>query len=64
MDGLDLALELIALVVKVAPGVLALITGEATDEEALAKARASIARIRPRPAASALDAHVARAEKP
>lgn len=55
MTPIDLAVSLIELVVRVAPGVLAAITGHASDEDALAHARAKVAALRHAPASSAID---------
>lgn len=63
MDVGQLVLSLLEIVVKAAPGFLSIFSGKATDEEALTHARGSIATIRSRPAGSAFDEHVARAER-
>ena len=56
-------LGLLQLIATALPGYLALLTGHATDAEALEHARARIAAIPVRPAGDAIDDEVARATK-
>lgn len=57
MTGPQIALSLLELVARAAPGLLAMITGKASDADAITAARAAVAAIPSQPVTDALDAH-------
>lgn len=57
MDAAQIAISLLELAAKALPGLLAIVSGTQSDEEALDKARESVRGIPSRPAGDALDAY-------
>ncbi len=64
MMGIEqVILEILGVLVKIAPGFLALFSGAKTDEEALDRAKAAVGALKRRPAASAIDDYADRAAR-
>jgi len=57
MDVAAWVVSILGVVAQHAPGVLAAMTGSYDDAQAIERAREAVARVKPRPAGGALDAH-------
>jgi hypothetical protein len=55
MDVVTIVVQLLGIVAAVAPGVLAALSGQRSDADALEHAEQAVRRLHPRPAATAID---------